>query len=335
MNKRLVGFVLLANLLVAGTAFAQAPSDSPEVNGAEPTRDTKANAIQFFNRAKDLHEAGKFSEACPLFEESLRLDFGLGALLYLSDCQEQIGRTASAWAGFKEASELAARSGQKERAAIAADRAAKLEPTLSYLRIELAPEHAETKTRLLRNGAAISALLSLDALAVDPGVQEIIAEADGYKPFKTSIEVPKGTGTTTLKIPALEKAPVVAAPQEASGIDGDSMRIAGVVVGGGGLVGIAIGTGFGIDAIKTYDAALATCEGGAPNRCTDEGIALQESAKQSALISTISFAVGGTLVAGGALLYFLAPASEPAPAVMLRDFRVGSDGAYLSLGGVL
>jgi serine/threonine-protein kinase len=303
-----------------------------EVSGAEPTRDTKANAIQFFERAQALAEAGKFSEACPLFEESLRLDFGLGTLLYLSDCQEQIGKTASAWAGFKEAADLAANRGEKDRALIASNRAAKLEPTLSYVKLELAPEHANVGTILKRNGQPIKGFTEIGTLAVDPGQQEFLAEAPGYKPLTVRVEIPKGPATITVSIPALEKAPVALSSDASSGIDGNAMKIGGVVVAGTGLVGLAVGTGFGIDAIKTYDDALATCENEVPTACTQSGVVLQQDASRSALVSTVSFVVGGALLGGGALLYFLAP-DDQGKVVGVTGLQLGADGAFLEVGG--
>lgn len=302
------------------------------MSGAEPTRDTKANAIQFFERAQALAEAGKFSEACPLFEESLRLDFGLGTLLYLSDCQEQIGKTASAWAGFKEAADLAANRGEKDRALIASNRAAKLEPTLSYVKLELAPEHANVGTILKRNGQPIKGFTEIGTLAVDPGQQEFLAEAPGYKPLTVRVEIPKGPATITVSIPALEKAPVALSSDASSGIDGNAMKIGGVVVAGTGLVGLAVGTGFGIDAIKTYDDALATCENEVPTACTQSGVVLQQDASRSALVSTVSFVVGGALLGGGALLYFLAP-DDQGKVVGVTGLQLGADGAFLEVGG--
>jgi tetratricopeptide (TPR) repeat protein len=327
--RRAIGCAALGVLVLAPTALHA--QQAAEVSGAEPTRDTQANAIQFYERAQALAEAGKYAEACPLYEESLRLDFGLGTLLYLSDCQEQIGKTASAWAGFKEAADLAANRGEKDRSVAASKRAAKLEPMLSYVKLELAPEHANIGTILKRNGQPIKGFTEIGTLAVDPGPQEFVAEAPGYKPLTVKIEVPKGPATVSVEIPALEKAPVVVAPDTASGIDGDAMKIGGIVASGAGLVGLAIGTGFGIDAIKTYDAALATCVNEVPTACTQSGVVLQQDASRSALVSTVTFVVGGALLGGGALLYFLAPDEDTS--VGVTSLRVGADGAFLAVGG--
>jgi hypothetical protein len=63
-----------------------------------------------FEQGKALVERGNFPDACPKFAESLRLDPGLGTMLWLADCLENNGQTASAWAQFKEAAAAAALS---------------------------------------------------------------------------------------------------------------------------------------------------------------------------------------------------------------------------------
>ena len=84
--------------------------------------DDKAAAEEAFSRAKQLVAAGNFAEACPLFEASHRADPQIGALLNAADCYEQLGRTATAWAEFREADELATKRHDK-RAPYAKQRA--------------------------------------------------------------------------------------------------------------------------------------------------------------------------------------------------------------------
>jgi TolA-binding protein len=69
---------------------------------AEP-RDPATAEVLF--RTGRLHSlAGEYAAVCPLFAESLRLDPAPGTLLNLADCEEHIGRTATAWAHFRELS---------------------------------------------------------------------------------------------------------------------------------------------------------------------------------------------------------------------------------------
>lgn len=333
---------LLSVSVVPCSAWAQpkpiAPTTPEPPPGEEPTRDQQANAEQIFMRAKALHEAGNYKDACPLFAESLRLDFGLGTLLFLSDCQDLTGQTASAWAGFKKAEELAKAKGQAEREKIAHDRAATLEAKLSLLRVFVAPQNKEIGVVVKRNGVEVGQVIWGEALAVDPGPQVLTAEAKGYETIKVSIEVPVGPSQTDAQIPPLVKAKEVAGPAAGSNT-GQVLRIAGLSAGGVGLVGLILGTGFGIDAIKTYDDAIATCTNGDPTQCTPEGVRLQESASNSALISTVSVSVGAGLLVGGALLYFLAPSDAPAGTqaggIPLVGVSVGDRGVFFTLRGAL
>lgn len=305
------------------------------------TADAKATAETLFLRGQKLHEAGNFEQACPLFEESLKLDFGIGTLLFLSDCQEQLGKTASAWAGFREAATLARTKGQAEREKIAQGRAAALLPKLATLRIQVADANKTIGITIKRNGVSVGEPTWGEALPVDPGAQNIEATAPGYETWKGVIEIPVGPGQSEAEVPALKKGKVVepVGPAGGGGIDGGAMRIAGLTVGATGLATLVLGAGFGIDAIKTYDEALATCENEDPTRCTNSGVRLQKDASRSALVSTVAFSVGAALAGGGVLLYFLAPKTPSDAKAAAALPRVGAwvdgDGAFFSLGGTL
>jgi hypothetical protein len=62
-----------------------------------------AMAESLFREGKRLSAEHKYSEACPKFEESFKIDHGLGTLLNLASCHESGGQPASAWAEFSEA----------------------------------------------------------------------------------------------------------------------------------------------------------------------------------------------------------------------------------------
>src|SRR5262249_9348875 len=134
-------------------------------------------------------------------------------------------------------------------------------------------------------------------------------------------------------VPALEKAPDIVKPTGQGGLnlDGKAMRISGLTIGAVGLVSLVLGAGFGIDAIKTYDDAVATCTNGDTSKCTPDGVHPQHDASRSATISTVTFSLGAIMLGGGTLLFFLAP-KTPAPKV---GAWIDSNGFFLSLGGAL
>jgi serine/threonine-protein kinase len=125
-------------------------------------------------------------------------------------------------------------------------------------------------------------------------------------------------------VPALEDGdrdglPITAAPADALRATGApekpydrgpmarSQRVLGAVVAGVGVVGIGVGTVFAFDAKSTYDASNRGGHCLPDDECDGEGRQDRDHAKQKALVATISMAVGAAAVAGGAVLYFLAP----------------------------
>ena len=132
-----------------------------------------AAARSLFDEARVLLQQGKAAQACPKLEESQRLDPGMGTLFNLADCYERLGRTASAWAEFREAVSAAHNAGSLDREQAAKQRAAALEPKLSYLTIVPPPGNAPAVTR---DGSPVDAALLGDA---GPAAQVHLVDRDG------------------------------------------------------------------------------------------------------------------------------------------------------------
>src|SRR5690349_11155528 len=122
-----------------GTLVAFLAFSSARPSFAQSATD-KAAAEALFQQGHTLLIANKLDEACPKLAESLRLDVGLGTMLYLAECYERSGKTASAWAQFREAQATAAKD-KDPREKVARDRADKLEPNLSKLSIVVTSEN--------------------------------------------------------------------------------------------------------------------------------------------------------------------------------------------------
>ena len=76
---------------------------------AEPSSADKVMATQLYDDAEKEMGRSNYAVACLKYGESQRLDPQLGTLLHLADCWERAGKTASAWATFKDAIEIASR----------------------------------------------------------------------------------------------------------------------------------------------------------------------------------------------------------------------------------
>jgi tetratricopeptide (TPR) repeat protein len=129
-----------------------------------------AAAQVLFDEARRLSGEGRFAEACDKFAESQRLDPQPGTQLNLADCYEKIGRTASAWAGFVQVAELAAKLEQTQRQHEAERRAKLLKSKLSTLAVEVADPVEGTVVRRLSavGNSEIGAAQWGMAIPVDP-----------------------------------------------------------------------------------------------------------------------------------------------------------------------
>jgi hypothetical protein len=81
------------------------------------------------------------------------------------------------------------------------------------------------------------------------------------------------------------------------------LQVGAIVAGTVGLVGIGLGAGFGVAALSDASTAREDCDG---NLCSSSrGVDAARAATESANIATVSFAVGGTLLAAGMVLLWL------------------------------
>lgn len=316
----------------------------PATAPAQSSAGDQAAAQALFDDAKALVAGGRAAEACPKFEESQRLDPGIGTQLNLADCYERVGRTASAWTLYEEVAVTARRQNQDVRAQHAEARAAALKPNLSKLVITVAPESRVPGLTVTRDTAVVREAQWGFAVPVDPGQHTISVSAPGKEVWQTMVEVQPNGATRTVSVPVLRDAP--ASPTAANstpagqapshdrgastGDDGSGQRLGGLVALGVGAAGLGVGAFFGVQAMnKKSDAG---CDG---STCPDEPSAsLYEDAQSAGTISTIAFAVGGVALAAGAVLYLTAPSGAESSAGGFRaQASVGPGLVQLQAGG--
>jgi hypothetical protein len=275
-------------------------------------------------------DAGDFANACPKFADSERLDPSVATLLNLGACYEKAGRSASAWATFREAVSAAQAARRDDYLSIAQKRAAALEPKLSRVVIS---EHDTSAPGLeiKRDGVAVTQAEWGVAIPVDPGAHVIEASATGKKPWQTTLTIAAGAAPTTVEIPTLEDAPALppvpaaavpappppVEPQPATTAPpaddnaGHTQRILGVVIGAVGVVGLGVGTAFVFSARSSYDDSLTNCPT-TKNVCNSTGVSQRDSALSSGDAATVAYTVGAVAIAAGVVLWFTAPSSSSA-----------------------
>ncbi|HEY3495615.1 MAG TPA: hypothetical protein VGK73_13050 [Polyangiaceae bacterium] len=317
----------------------------------------KASAEALFDDALRLMKTGSYAAACPKLESSQKLDPGIGTLLYLGECYERVGRTASAWATFREAASAAEAAGQGKRVRMARDRSERLEKELAFLTIEVVePTRALAGLLIHRDGVVCDPVVFGAAVPVDPGPVVVAATAPGYDAFSVTVEVdaaarqkvfvPLLAKSAPAEVPVAAAAPKVAAPEPRPapvpprapppaprGDPGKGQRIIGLSLGGLGLVGAGIGTYFGLRAIdEDSQADEGSCD---ETTCQDAGdFEHADSASRAAEASNVAFAIGAGLLATGIVVYLTAPSAPDERALRIAP-RVGPAFAGIGVEGRL
>jgi serine/threonine-protein kinase len=304
---------------------------------AETTASQRASAEALFQQATQLMDEKRYVEACEKLAGSQDLDPALGTMLYLADCYEHAGRSASAWALFREAADSAQRAGQLDRQRIALERASSLEQRLFKLEVRVSSDRQVPGLELFVNGAAVPRASWNTQLPVDPGATKIEARAPGKKPWSISLTLPAGPASKTVEMQKLADAPraaTPASPDSSEGAHGSSaQRTVGYVMVAAGAVALAASSFFGYRAYALNKESKGECRADEPNACTPDGVDKREDAKTAGALATIGTVSGGLLVASGITLVATSPASaperdEPRTASFAPTFGVALRGAW-------
>lgn len=291
-------FGFAAALLLSPSASADVPSD------------VAAQAEALFQEGRSLMSNGQYDEACKKLRASQDLDPGYGTLFNLAECLSKQGKTASAWAAFREAAGMAEKADQPERVEKANRYAAELEPEL--FRINITVKGEAPGLVVTRDGAPVGRAIWGTALPVDPGKHVVEATAPNKKPWKAEVETVGPGGTVAVTVPALVDLPAeTAQPPKVEPAAGGGMRTIGIVTGALGVVSLGVGATLGgLAKSKWSDAQENHCR--TTTLCDAEGVTLAGDAKTFADVATGLFVGGGVLVGAGVLLFVTAPSAEKA-----------------------
>lgn len=312
-----------------------------------------AAAQAMFDQARELAEQGKYAEACPKFQESNRLDPGIGTQFHLADCYEHSGRLASAWALFVDVAAQARVSGQLEREKVLLERAQQLQPRLPKLQVNV-PESSKTAgLEIRRNGILVGSAQWGTPMPIDPGDVELSIAAPGKQTLRQTVRLEEGK-VFSYSVPALAEsakpsqtgsapapsgstavAPVEPSPKPAPvAEERSSRRPTALILGlaGAGVVGLGVSGVFAVLAKNKDSDSKEHCSP-TPNKCNDEGIELRNDAIRRGNAATVAFIAGGALLAGAGVVWLVTGGSDDAPGD--RHARVwASPGAGPGYGGV-
>lgn len=273
--------------------------------------DAESDAKDLFERGRTLRTAGDCASAVPLFHKAYDVySNGLGSLRNAAECEESLGRWASArrsWLELKRATIFAhdAKYQGWDADADAADK--RLAPKVAHLRVDVdTGGRADARVAVTLNGEPLARDLVGTVLDRDPGRYVVRADAGGA-PAEVAVDLGTGESRVVRLDVATQGAPVVIRVVRPE-TQGSALTPAGWVTLSVGLVALAgMGVAIGVrqDALSTLDAECPQHVGCSPN------LASTVSRGQAASTAATALAVGGGIVAGAGLLLIALGAVTP------------------------
>jgi len=319
LARRAAGVAIAFATLPSGMAYGQSRDEATDKVGAEA----------LFEDGRRLVEAGKYAEARPKFADSQRLDPSPSTLLNLANCLEKLGRTASAWATYKEAGSLASAGGRSDYVETADRHANALSAKLARLIVNV--PHAVDGMVVKRDAAVLEHSEWGTPIPIDAGPHVLIATAPGHASWISTVEIAQDGLEVSVVVPALESVPdatrplgsafsppiasqptpVAAAAEAAPSHLGDRQRIIGWVVGGAGVASLGVGAVFGAVAISKHnssrDAMAGACDPDDATSCEPEVVQERNDARNAGNIANWTLGAGAAGLVAGAVLWITAP----------------------------
>ena len=302
--------------------------------------DNRSKADELFKRAKKLLGEHKYSEACQKFEESYQLDPGIGGQLNIGKCYEEWGKLGKAYRAYAEA-ERQAKSANDPRQGKIHDLVTSMEASVPRLLIHVPAGVDPSTVSVSIDGQPVPSSDLANPQLVDPGPKQLDYAIGKMKKQKTiaverggtaevTLDAPPATTekTTTVSVEKPEK-PETTQPAEVDD-PGRTQRIAGIAVGAVGIAGFGVASYLALSARSNYNSALQSDCMGMKNACNAAGLTATHDARSRANLATIVGGIGIAAVAGGVVLYLLAPEAARSNE---HAFYVVPTGNGLAFGG--
>jgi hypothetical protein len=287
--------------------------------------DTPDPADTLFRQGRASADAGDYARACVAFGESLKLDPAPGTLLNLADCEEHMGRVASAWGHFLRVESVLPAT--DERRDIAHGRAAMLAPRVPWMTITLAPD-TPRDARVFRDDVEMAGARLAVPLPVDPGPHSVLVVAPSREAKTFTVAAVE---RETTRVVASTGDPIgphdVSRPEPSSHA---ASHAAPWLLGAAGVVSLGIGTYFGSRALVERSWSDASCTGGVCSNAAALGE--YDSARSDARASDVALGIG--IVALGVGGYLLLVSGREAHAANTTGGPVAGSAVQVTAGGM-
>lgn len=320
MNRRFAAVAVIPLLLA-----------SPVAHAGESEHE---RATRLFNEARKLIEVDECAAAVPKLEESIAHEPSIGARFSLADCIRERDPIGAFW-HFREAALLAFLK-HDDRLAGAEERALALVARTGGVRFDVDAVDLRAPGFDVRVDDRLIDRFHLSGpIALPPGEHRIVATVADGRRFEETARITTGTIAASRIVlgrsPAIANAgdrppaPAVVVPSSTAPLVDEGNALSGrrkiaLVAGGAGIAALSVATAFGVVALEKQSELDRACNGDR-NACTGDPRAVDpvlDSGDKNATISTILFAAGGALLAGGIVLWLTDSKTSPKHTAVLR-----------------
>jgi hypothetical protein len=290
-----------------------------------------AAAAELFRQGREAMGRGDLATACPKFSESQRLDAKVGTLINLAQCEEQLGKLASAQRHWAAAQALAHAQGDAREAYVTQQIDA-IASRVPHVVVRLAPG-APADTGVSLDGVSVAPGDLGSPLAADAGAHVVVAAAAGRGEHRFDVRTTDGaTAEVTVEpgdvLPprpppppasalATGGAPTTQTGEQPGGTG--AQRWIAYGLGGLGVVAAGLGTVWGIQAVNAKGEP--GCQNGVCG--TDAEAQVQRDGRAAGDRATVSFIAAGVLLASGVTLWLTAPRTSSQARGPSVETRVG------------
>jgi hypothetical protein len=315
-------------LALSGTASALAHAQAPQEPGTSaPSAADLESARELFKEGRELRQSGDVRRALDRFKAAHAYGQTPVTALELGRTHIQLGELVEGREVLLSVARMKVQADETDKSAQAraeaadlADDAKKRIPTLS---VKLTGVTSDAGVQLTVDGFAVPIVGLTGIRKANPGKHVVVARAGTHEETR-NVDLEEGK-TQDLAIDLAGTGAAAALPPVVVG-DTSGKKISPVTwIGlGVGVVGIGVGTAFGVIALGKASKVSDACNG---THCPPSTKSDVDSGRTSATISTIGFAVGGAGVVAAAVGYFVL--SKPSASALSVTPFVTANGAGL------
>ncbi|WP_437813467.1 tetratricopeptide repeat protein [Sorangium sp. So ce1078] len=301
--------------LCSAALLAAAPAPALAVGAEE-------DAKTLFARGRELRSAGQCEQAVIAFRSALEIyPEGLGALRNIAECEEEMGRYASARRDWWDLRRAALQSNEAKYAGWSEDaelRYRALGNKVGTLTVRLEGAEGRSPVRVVLDGKPLDPRLLGIALERDLGAHTVELFYGGAAPITERVELSPGAHRdVTLTVPApLPARDAAAAPSAAAPPPSSGLRTGGYIalgVGGAGAIATVVALAVRAGALSAVEDGCARADGGG-YVCPRSLQGDYDTGMTATTLAGVFAGVGLVGIGTGVTLLLLSPSEAASPA---------------------